>query len=109
MELERERGISITSSVLQFDYDGYRINLLDTPGHQDFSEDTYRTLIAADSAIMLLDNRKGVEEQTRKLFAVCHRGAPRSSCSSTSATARASRRSSCSTTSRRSWASTATR
>jgi peptide chain release factor 3 len=73
MELERERGISITSSVLQFDYDGYRVNLLDTPGHQDFSEDTYRTLIAADSAVMLLDNRKGVEEQTRKLFAVCHR------------------------------------
>jgi peptide chain release factor 3 len=73
MELEQERGISITSSVLQFDYDGHRVNLLDTPGHQDFSEDTYRTLIAADSAVMLLDNRKGIEEQTRKLFAVCHR------------------------------------
>jgi peptide chain release factor 3 len=73
MELERQRGISITSSVLQFDFLGHRINLLDTPGHQDFSEDTYRTLIAADSAVMLLDNRKGVEEQTRKLFAVCHR------------------------------------
>jgi peptide chain release factor 3 len=73
MELERERGISITSSVLQFDFDGHRVNLLDTPGHQDFSEDTYRTLIAADSAVMLLDNRKGIEEQTRKLFAVCHR------------------------------------
>jgi len=73
MDMERERGISITSSVLQFDYDGHRVNLLDTPGHQDFSEDTYRTLIAADSAVMLLDNRKGVEEQTRKLFAVCHR------------------------------------
>jgi peptide chain release factor 3 len=71
MEMEKERGISVTSSVLQFDYDGYRINLLDTPGHQDFSEDTYRTLVAADSAIMLLDNRKGVEEQTRKLFEVC--------------------------------------
>ncbi len=71
MELEKERGISVTSSVLQFDYEGYRINLLDTPGHQDFSEDTYRTLVAADSAIMLLDNRKGVEEQTRKLFEVC--------------------------------------
>ena len=71
MELERERGISVTSSVLQFDYLGYRVNLLDTPGHQDFSEDTYRTLVAADSAIMLLDNRKGVEEQTRKLFEVC--------------------------------------
>ncbi len=73
MKLEQERGISITSSVLQFEYDGHRVNLLDTPGHQDFSEDTYRTLIAADSAVMLLDNRKGVEEQTRKLFAVCHR------------------------------------
>jgi peptide chain release factor 3 len=71
MELEKERGISVTSSVLQFDYHGFRINLLDTPGHQDFSEDTYRTLVAADSAIMLLDNRKGVEEQTRKLFDVC--------------------------------------
>ncbi len=71
MELEKERGISVTSSVLQFDYQGYRINLLDTPGHQDFSEDTYRTLVAADSAIMLLDNRRGVEEQTRKLFDVC--------------------------------------
>lgn len=71
MEMERERGISVTSSVLQFDYEGFRINLLDTPGHQDFSEDTYRTLMAADSAVMLLDNRKGVEEQTRKLFEVC--------------------------------------
>jgi peptide chain release factor 3 len=73
MAMEQERGISVTSSVLQFDYDGHRINLLDTPGHQDFSEDTYRTLVAADSAVMLLDNRKGVEEQTRKLFAVCRR------------------------------------
>ncbi|HUP20643.1 MAG TPA: peptide chain release factor 3 [Gemmatimonadota bacterium] len=71
MQVERERGISVTSSVLQFDYAGRRINLLDTPGHQDFSEDTYRTLVAADSAVMLLDNRRGVEEQTRKLFAVC--------------------------------------
>ncbi len=71
MEMEQERGISVTSSVLQFDYEGFRINLLDTPGHQDFSEDTYRTLMAADSAVMLLDNRKGVEEQTRKLFEVC--------------------------------------
>jgi len=73
MKMEQERGISITSSVLQFEWEGYQLNLLDTPGHQDFSEDTYRTLIAADSAVMLLDNRKGVEEQTRKLFAVCHR------------------------------------
>ncbi len=73
MELERQRGISVTSSVLQFDYGGCRVNLLDTPGHQDFSEDTYRTLVAADSAVMLLDNRKGVEERTRQLFAVCKR------------------------------------
>ncbi|HEX6590108.1 MAG TPA: peptide chain release factor 3 [Longimicrobiales bacterium] len=73
MKLEQERGISITSSVLQFEWQDHQMNLLDTPGHQDFSEDTYRTLIAADSAVMLLDNRKGVEEQTRKLFAVCHR------------------------------------
>jgi peptide chain release factor 3 len=73
MKIEQERGISITSSVLQFDYAGHRVNLLDTPGHEDFSEDTYRTLIAADAAVMLLDNRKGVEEQTRKLFAVCQR------------------------------------
>ena len=71
LEMEQERGISITASVLHFDYEGFRINLLDTPGHQDFSEDTYRALTAADSAIMLLDNRKGVEAQTRKLFSVC--------------------------------------
>ena len=77
MEMERERGISVTSSVLAFEYDGFAVNLLDTPGHQDFSEDTYRTLMAADSAVMLLDNRKGVEEQTRKLFEVCRmRGTP---------------------------------
>src|SRR4051812_27453111 len=73
MELERQRGISITSSVLQFDWGGYRINLLDTPGHQDFSEDTYRTLAAADAAVMLIDSAKGVEAQTRKLFQVCRR------------------------------------
>jgi peptide chain release factor 3 len=71
MQMEQERGISVTSSVLQFEYLGKAVNLLDTPGHQDFSEDTYRTLMAADSAVMLLDNRKGVEEQTRKLFEVC--------------------------------------
>jgi len=71
MEMEKERGISVTSSVLQFNYDHFRVNLLDTPGHKDFSEDTYRTLVAADSAVMLLDNRRGVEEQTRKLFKVC--------------------------------------
>ena len=71
MEIEKQRGISVTSSVLNFDYDGYRINILDTPGHQDFSEDTYRTLTAADSAVMLIDGAKGVEEQTKKLFHVC--------------------------------------
>ncbi|HET7458500.1 MAG TPA: peptide chain release factor 3, partial [Gemmatimonadaceae bacterium] len=73
MKLEQERGISVTSSVLQFDYAGVKVNLLDTPGHADFSEDTYRTLIAADSAVMLLDNRRGVEERTRQLFEVCHK------------------------------------
>jgi len=73
LDMEQERGISITASVLHFDYEGFRINLLDTPGHQDFSEDTYRALMAADSAIMLLDNRKGVETQTRKLFSVCRK------------------------------------
>ena len=71
MEIEKQRGISVTSSAMQFDFDGYRINILDTPGHQDFSEDTYRTLVAADSAVMLIDNAKGVEEQTVKLFKVC--------------------------------------
>jgi len=71
MEMEKERGISITSSVLQFPYDGCAVNLLDTPGHADFSEDTYRTLAAADSAVMLLDCANGVEPQTRKLFKVC--------------------------------------
>src|SRR5262245_31769757 len=71
MELEKQRGISITSSVLQFPYEGTRFNLLDTPGHQDFSEDTYRTLTAADAAVMLIDAAKGVETQTRKLFQVC--------------------------------------
>lgn len=77
MEIEKQRGISVTSSVLQFDYEGFRINILDTPGHQDFSEDTYRTLMAADSAVMLIDVAKGVEEQTKKLFHVCkQRGIP---------------------------------
>ena len=71
MEIEKERGISVTSSVLQFKYGGYCINILDTPGHQDFSEDTYRTLMAADSAVMVIDASKGVEAQTRKLFKVC--------------------------------------
>ncbi len=77
MEMERERGISITSTVLQFPYDDHIINLLDTPGHQDFSEDTYRTLTAVDSAVMILDAAKGVERQTLKLFEVCRqRGIP---------------------------------
>ena len=77
MEIEKQRGISVTSSVLNFDYNGYHINILDTPGHQDFSEDTYRTLVAADSAVMLLDGAKGVEAQTKKLFHVCRkRGIP---------------------------------
>ncbi len=77
MEIEKQRGISVTSSVMQFDYDGCRINILDTPGHQDFSEDTYRTLMAADSAVMLIDGAKGVEAQTIKLFQVCKmRGIP---------------------------------
>lgn len=71
MEIEKERGISVTSSVLQFNYGGYCINILDTPGHQDFSEDTYRTLMAADSAVMVIDASKGVEKQTIKLFKVC--------------------------------------
>ncbi len=71
MEMEKQRGISITSTVLQFDYKGAQINLLDTPGHQDFSEDTYRTLAAADNAVMLIDAAKGLEPQTRKLFEVC--------------------------------------
>ena len=77
MEIEKERGISVTSSVLQFEYDNFCINILDTPGHQDFSEDTYRTLMAADSAVMVIDASKGVEAQTRKLFKVCGmRGIP---------------------------------
>ncbi len=77
MELEKKRGISITSSVMQFHYEGYCINILDTPGHQDFSEDTYRTLMAADSAVMVIDAAKGIEPQTRKLFRVCAmRGIP---------------------------------
>jgi peptide chain release factor 3 len=77
MAMEQQRGISITSTVLQFEYSGYWINLLDTPGHQDFSEDTYRTLAAADNAVMLEDAAKGLEPQTRKLFEVCRmRGIP---------------------------------
>ncbi len=77
MEIEKERGISVTSSAMQFVYDGKVINILDTPGHQDFSEDTYRTLMAADTAVMVIDGSKGVEAQTIKLFKVCvMRGIP---------------------------------
>ncbi len=77
MSIEKERGISISSAAMQVDYDGYILNLLDTPGHQDFSEDTYRTLTAADSAVMLLDAARGVQEQTVKLFTVSReRGIP---------------------------------
>src|SRR5471030_735254 len=71
MELEKQRGISISSTVLQFDYAGYAVNLLDTPGHKDFSEDTYRVLTAVDAALMVIDAAKGVEAQTIKLLAVC--------------------------------------
>jgi peptide chain release factor 3 len=73
MELERKRGISVSSTVLQFDYRGYRVNLLDTPGHKDFSEDTYRVLTAVDAVVMVIDAGKGIEAQTRKLFEVCRR------------------------------------
>ncbi|MFC6464613.1 peptide chain release factor 3 [Marinilactibacillus sp. GCM10026970] len=77
MEIEKQRGISVTSSVMQFDYDEKRINILDTPGHEDFSEDTYRTLMAVDAAVMVVDSAKGIEEQTKKLFKVCRmRGIP---------------------------------
>ncbi len=77
MELEKKRGISISSTILQFDYAGYRLNLLDTPGHKDFSEDTYRVLTAVDSVVMVIDSAKGIEPQTRKLFEVCRqRGVP---------------------------------
>ncbi|MEH7442932.1 peptide chain release factor 3 [Bacillus sp. JJ1122] len=77
MEIEKQRGISVTSSVMQFDYDGFKVNILDTPGHQDFSEDTYRTLTAVDSAVMIIDSAKGIEDQTLKLFKVCRmRGIP---------------------------------
>src|SRR5487761_2788059 len=71
MDIERERGISVSSAVMTFEHDGLTFNLLDTPGHQDFSEDTYRTLTAVDSAVMVLDAAKGIEPQTLKLFEVC--------------------------------------
>ncbi|MGH7112101.1 MAG: GTP-binding protein, partial [Stellaceae bacterium] len=71
MAIERARGISVSSAVMTFEHDGLTFNLLDTPGHQDFSEDTFRTLTAVDSAVMVLDAARGIEEQTRKLFEVC--------------------------------------
>ena len=71
MEIEKQRGISVTTSVMEFDYEGYKVNILDTPGHQDFAEDTFRTLTAVDSAIIVVDSAKGVETQTRKLMTVC--------------------------------------
>ena len=71
MSIEKERGISVTASVMSFEHDGLSFNLLDTPGHEDFSEDTYRTLTAVDSAVMVIDAAKGIETQTRKLFEVC--------------------------------------
>ena len=71
MEIEKQRGISVATSVMGFEYDGYKINILDTPGHQDFAEDTYRTLTAVDSVIIAVDSAKGVEAQTRKLMEVC--------------------------------------
>src|SRR6201995_4205844 len=71
MSIERERGISVVTSVMTFEYDGRVFNLLDTPGHEDFSEDTYRTLTAVDSAVMVIDAAKGIEARTRKLFEVC--------------------------------------
>ncbi|MGX7200361.1 peptide chain release factor 3 [Enterococcus nangangensis] len=77
MEIEKQRGISVTSSVMQFDYQGKRVNILDTPGHEDFSEDTYRTLMAVDAAVMVIDSAKGIEAQTKKLFKVVkQRGIP---------------------------------
>ncbi|MGO2695479.1 peptide chain release factor 3 [Bavariicoccus seileri] len=77
MAIEKQRGISVTSSVMQVDYDGFQVNIVDTPGHEDFSEDTYRTLMAVDSAVMVIDSAKGIEPQTKKLFEVCaRRGIP---------------------------------
>jgi peptide chain release factor 3 len=93
MAMEQQRGISITSTVLQFEYEGFHLNLLDTPGHQDFSEDTYRTLAAADNAVMLIDAAKGLEAQTRKLFEVCRLRSLPTLPSSTNLIARDARRS----------------
>ena len=73
MDIEKQRGISVSTSVMEFDYKDYKVNILDTPGHQDFAEDTYRTLTAVDSAIIVVDSAKGVEAQTRKLMTVCRK------------------------------------
>lgn len=105
MDIEKERGISVTSSAMQFNYEGYCINILDTPGHQDFSEDTYRTLMAADSAVMVIDGSKGVEAQTIKLFKVCVMRHIPILPLSTSLTARPEIPMSCWTRSRTCWAS----
>ena len=91
MDIEKQRGISVTTSVMEFDYKDYKVNILDTPGHQDFAEDTYRTLTAVDSVIIVVDGAKGVETQTRKLMEVCrmrNTGTRPSSSSSTRWTAR---------------------
>lgn len=101
MEMEKARGISITSAALRFEYRGHMFNLVDTPGHADFSEDTYRVLAAVDCAVMLLDAAKGMEPQTLKLFEVCGTAASPSSRSSTSGTGRAARPWNCWTRSRR--------
>ena len=74
MAIEQQRGISVTSSVMQVDYDGYQVNIVDTPGHEDFSEDTYRTLMAVDAAVMVIDSAKGIEPQTKRLFEVVSQG-----------------------------------
>ena len=98
MKVEQERGISVASSVMNFEYENITFNLLDTPGHEDFSEDTYRVLTAVDSAVMVLDSAKGIETQTKKLFEVC-----RLSLSSTSLTVKDWTRSACLTTLKKRW------
>ncbi len=97
MDIERERGISMTSAALEFELHGCRVTLLDTPGHKDFSEDTYRTLLAVDSVVMVIDAAKGIETQTRKLFEVAGGVSCRCSRSSTSSTCPGATRSTCST------------
>ena len=109
MAIERERGISVTASVMSFEHGGLSFNLLDTPGHEDFSEDTYRTLTAVDSAVMVLDAAKGIENQTRKLFEVCRlRNVPIISFIN-KVDREGARPSTCWTRSRRAWRSTSAR